>query len=179
MCDRVFSVLTRKRREHGHTWRLWGEWVQRLHSWSDNSRAGFTHMGHGLPGQMPMQEGPVSSWTQYHHFWNTTSCQKRTIQKHCKASNMDCIEVWILISHQITRVFSLVIVNHEGLQLAFTPQFEFISQYLCTSLSTSWTGKFLGDKPQNQNYILFDNFRLELNCYFTLILFFYLILELK
>lgn len=58
-----------------------------------------------------------------------------------------------------------------GFAASFTPQFEFISQYLCASLSTSWRGKFLGDKPQNQNCILFDNFHLELNCYFTLILF--------
>uniref|UniRef100_A0A8U8ATM5 Uncharacterized protein n=1 Tax=Geospiza parvula TaxID=87175 RepID=A0A8U8ATM5_GEOPR len=46
--------------------------------------------------------------------------------------------------------------------------------YLCTCLSTSWRGKFLGDEPQSQNCILFDNFHLELNCYFTLILLFLL-----
>jgi len=71
-------------------------------------------------------------------------------------------------------VFTGVFISYckeEDLQLAFTPQFELISQYLCTPLSTSWRGEFLGDKPQNQNCILFENFHLELNCYFTLILF--------
>lgn len=73
---------------------------------------------------------------------------------------MDCTEVCILVSHQITRLLA-VIANHEGLQLDFTPQFEFISQYLCfvsqyLSLSTNWRGKFVGDNAQNQNCNFFQ-----------------------
>lgn len=115
------------------------------------------------------KERLVSFWMQSH---DSETCQKCTIQKHCKASNTDCTEVCLLVLHQITGVFLPVIGNQENLQLDFTQQLEFISQYSCTCLSTSCREKFLRDKPQNQNCILFDNFHLEQNCYFTFILLF-------
>lgn len=52
-----------------------------------------------------------------------------------------------------------IIANQENLQLDFTQQFEFNSQYFCMCLSTIWRGKLLGDEPQMQNCILFDNFQ--------------------
>lgn len=167
-----FFILTSRRREQRHTqWFYEGLGLKttKEYSCSDDSRAIFTHREHVLSGQMFTEDRLASSWMQSH---DSETCQKCTIQEHCKANNTDCAELCLLVLHQITRVFLPVTVNQENLQLDFTQKLEFISQYLCTSFSTIWRGKFLGDKPQNQNCILFDSFHLELNSYFTLILLF-------